>query len=199
MTLSNTIAVCSSSELLANVESFSGQNILRCYQCGKCSAGCPVAYAMDMPPRQIMRAVQLGLKSEVLGSSSIWLCVSCETCSVRCPREIDIARVFEALRMIAVKEGIKPAEKDIELFHRVFLDVVERRGRVHELELGARYNLQGRHPFQIYRSQLSLLPGMLSRGKMPIRPTKVRGAGEIRRIFKKVREIEERDSLGGDN
>ena len=152
---------------------------------------------MDITPRQVMRAIQLGAKSELLGSNSIWLCVSCETCSVRCPREIDIARVFEALRMIAIKEGIKPAEKDIELIHRVFLKVVENRGRVHELELGVRYNLQGIHPWSTYKSQFSVLPGMLSRGKMPLLPPKVEGAEEVKRIFAKVREIEVKEASGG--
>jgi len=192
MTTCNVITVPLYEELLSLVENQSGQSVLRCYQCGKCSAGCPVAYAMDFSPRQVMRAVQLGLKSELLHSRAIWLCVSCETCSVRCPREIDVAKVFETLRIIALREDIKPAENDIKLFHRLFLEVVEKRGRVYELELAARYNLQGLHPF----ANMSLLPGMFSRGKISVLPPRVKDSGEIKRIFAKVKEIEERESLG---
>jgi heterodisulfide reductase subunit C len=174
------------SDLRSFVKSQSGEDVFRCYQCGKCTAGCPVAYAMDLGPRQIMRAVQLGLKEEVLQSSTIWLCVFCQTCSVRCPREIDIARVMESLRILAIAEKGKPAEKDIELFHRLFIAIVERRGRMHELELGARYNLQGRHPL----ANIGLLLPMLSKGKMPILGPKVKAASEIKRLFAAARAAE---------
>ena len=175
------------SELSTFLKNESGQDVSRCYQCGKCTAGCPVAYAMGLTPRQIMRAIQLGLKEEVLQSSTIWLCVFCQTCSVRCPREIDIAKVMESLRIVAIKEKEKPAEKDIELFHRLFNGIVEHRGRIHELELGARYNLQGWHPL----ANIGLLPAMLARGKMPLLPHKVEGASEVKKLFAKVRAAEE--------
>lgn len=175
------------SELSTFVKNESGQDVSRCYQCGKCTAGCPVAYAMDLNPRQIMRAIQLGLKQEVLQSSTIWLCVFCQTCSVRCPREIDIARVMESLRILAIKEKEKPGERGIELFHRLFINIVKRRGRIHELELGARYNLQGWHPL----ANIGLLPAMLTRGKMPLLPHRVEGAAEVKKLFAKVRAAEE--------
>ncbi len=174
-------------ELRSFIKSQSGQDVMRCIQCGKCTAGCPVAYAMDLGPRQVMRAVQLGLKNEVLQSSTIWLCVSCQTCSVRCPREIDIARVMESLRILAIEEKETPAEKDIELFHRLFIGIVGRRGRINELELGARYNLQGWHPF----ASIGLLPRMLTRGKLPILPAKVKGASEIAKLVARVKAAEE--------
>ena len=73
------------SDLRTFVESQSGQKVLDCYQCGKCSAGCPAAEFMDLTPRQVMRAVQLGQAELALRSSTIWLCASCQTCSARCP------------------------------------------------------------------------------------------------------------------
>ena len=168
------------------MESQSGQQVLRCYQCGKCTAGCPAAYTVDLGPRQIMRAIQLGLKDEVLSSSMIWLCLSCHTCSARCPREIDIARVMESLRWLAVAEKSKAAEKDVQLFHRIFLWLVQHQGRIHELELGALYNLLGRHPF----ANLAMLPAMFAKGKLSILPPRVKGAAEVRRLFAKVKEAE---------
>jgi len=92
------------SDFVKKVEELSGQNILSCYQCGKCSAGCPSSFAMDLLPSQIIRMVQLGLQDEIMNSKTIWLCASCLTCSVRCPRGIDIARIFEALRLLVTRE-----------------------------------------------------------------------------------------------
>ncbi|MFL7807317.1 MAG: 4Fe-4S dicluster domain-containing protein, partial [Anaerolineae bacterium] len=73
---------------LHEVERRSGQNLARCYQCGKCSAGCPIAFEMDYPPHQVIRGVQMGMRDLVLASSTIWLCAACETCSTRCPQDV---------------------------------------------------------------------------------------------------------------
>jgi len=108
----------------------SGENLLACYQCQKCSAGCPVAYAMDVLPNQIIRMVQFGLRERVLSSNTIWVCASCYTCSVRCPNDIDIAKIMDVLRHIALKSKVKPAEKDIPIFHSVFLDSIKSKGRI---------------------------------------------------------------------
>jgi len=86
------------------VEELSGQNLLACYQCGKCSAGCPAVSNMDILPNQIIRYAQLGLKDELLRSKSIWTCASCFTCNARCPKGINIAEVIEALRQILLRQ-----------------------------------------------------------------------------------------------
>jgi len=85
------------------VEEISGTNLDACYQCGKCSAGCPSAFVMDMLPHRIIRDLQLGVTQAVLSSSTPWVCASCEACSVRCPRGIEVARVMEALRQIPLR------------------------------------------------------------------------------------------------
>jgi heterodisulfide reductase subunit C len=89
---------------VAKVEELSGQNLLACYQCGKCSAGCPAVSQMDILPNQIIRFAQLGMKEELLASRSIWICASCMTCNVRCPKGINIAEVIEALRQILLRK-----------------------------------------------------------------------------------------------
>ena len=89
---------------VAKVEELSGQNLLNCYQCGKCSAGCPVVSDMDILPNQIIRFAQLGLKDELLESKSLWICASCMTCNVRCPKGINVAEVIEALRQILLRK-----------------------------------------------------------------------------------------------
>lgn len=85
------------------IEALAGQDLLACYQCGKCSAGCPMARHMDLPPNQMIRYAQLGLKDELLASESIWMCVSCLTCNTRCPKGVRIAEVIEALRQMHLR------------------------------------------------------------------------------------------------
>ena len=104
---------------VSKVEELSGQNLLVCYQCGKCSAGCPAVQEMDILPNQIIRFAQLGLKEELLASKAIWVCASCMTCNVRCPKGINIAEVIEAIRQILLRqrkdhvkvEELKPSER----------------------------------------------------------------------------------------
>ncbi len=90
--------------IILKIEEISGQNVMACYQCGKCSAGCPMASLMDLLPNQIIRLVQLGQIDDVIGSKTIWLCASCFTCSSRCPKGVDLARVMEALRLLLLRK-----------------------------------------------------------------------------------------------
>lgn len=90
--------------LLEQVEALSDQNLAACYQCGTCSAGCPFAAAMDTLPEQLIRQINFGLPG-VLESNALWLCVSCYLCAERCPRDIDVARVMEALRQIRLQQS----------------------------------------------------------------------------------------------
>jgi heterodisulfide reductase subunit C len=92
------------SPFVAKVQELSGQNLLACYQCGKCSAGCPAVSQMDILPNQIIRYAQLGFKDELLKSKAIWVCASCMTCNARCPKGINIAEVIEALRQILLRK-----------------------------------------------------------------------------------------------
>ena len=87
------------------LEELSSQNLLSCYQCGKCSAGCPVVSDMDILPSQIIRYAQLGLSEELFQSKAIWICASCFTCNTRCPKGINIAEVIEAIRQILLRKG----------------------------------------------------------------------------------------------
>ena len=87
------------------VEETSGQDLLACNQCGKCSAGCPVVAAMDILPSQVIRMAQLGME-EVLESNTIWICASCLTCATRCPKGVDVPRLMEALRQISLRKGV---------------------------------------------------------------------------------------------
>jgi heterodisulfide reductase subunit C len=92
------------------VQELSGQNLLACYQCGKCSAGCPAVSEMDILPNQIIRFAQLGLEEELLSSKAIWICASCLTCNSRCPKGINIAEVIEAMRQILLRDRVDHLE-----------------------------------------------------------------------------------------
>ena len=92
-------------EFVRLVNEISGQSVLNCYQCGRCSAGCPLTFAMKLLPNQVIRLVQLGLDEEALDSNTIWVCASCLTCHARCPRGVDLAKVMEALRAIRLRPG----------------------------------------------------------------------------------------------
>jgi heterodisulfide reductase subunit C len=91
-------------QFVAKIEELSGQKILACYQCGKCSAGCPAVSEMDILPNQVIRYIQLGFKDELLKSKSHWVCASCLTCNARCPKGIKIAEVMEAVRQMSLRK-----------------------------------------------------------------------------------------------
>ncbi|MDN5346782.1 MAG: heterodisulfide reductase subunit [Clostridia bacterium] len=169
-------------ELLDRVQRASGVSVKDCYQCGKCSAGCPAAFAMDYTPRQVIRLLQLGMVGEALKSHTIWVCAHCQTCYTRCPKEVDLPRLMEALRQEAKKAGFI-AEKNIDIFDRAFLSSVERYGRVHEMGMMIQFNLQSLQPFK----DALLAPPMLLNRKLNILPEKIKDGGAVKRIFAKVR------------
>lgn len=92
-------------DIIKLAEEISGENFMACYQCGRCSAGCPMVSEMDLLPNEVLRYAQLGLGEAILDSKTIWVCSSCFTCSVRCPKGIDIARVMEAFRQIKLRKN----------------------------------------------------------------------------------------------
>ena len=164
---------------LSEVHQASGETIQDCYQCQKCSAGCPVAYAMDILPNQVLRHIQYDHRDKVLGSKTIWICASCYSCSVRCPNNIDIAKIMDTLRNIAIRSGIKPGEKDIPVFHSVFLDKIKSKGRIHELSLILQFKTKTRD----FLKDAGLGWKMYKRGKIKLFPSKFGGGKEIKEIF----------------
>lgn len=173
--------------LAAAVRSTTGESVFRCYQCGKCSAGCPLAAEMDVTPNQILRWLQLGMLDDeetVLRSLTIWLCLTCQTCAARCPMEVDLPRIMDYLRAESLRRGlVHPKAKDILAFHESFLASIRRYGRLHEVSLIAAYKLKTFHWMQ----DVLLTPGLLRRGKLRPLPTSIEGTASIQRIFDTTR------------
>ncbi|MBU0496015.1 MAG: 4Fe-4S dicluster domain-containing protein [Chloroflexi bacterium] len=157
----------------------SGQNVARCYYCLRCSAGCPVTHVMDYGPAQVLRMIQLGQKDALLRSSAIWLCVGCETCGTRCPNGIRTGLVIDALRQMALAEGIAPAEREVVKLHQAFLDSIRIWGRVHELSMLAQYKLTSLDLF----SDLDMGLDMFLKGKIHPFPKRIKGRDEVAKLF----------------
>jgi len=115
------LKITSRSQLAEEVLRESGQEVNLCYQCRKCAAGCPISYAMDYKPAQLIHAIRLGMDDLVFNSKTVWLCASCETCTTRCPQEVDVAKVMDAVKIITHRRGIKPLYRESHPFTKQFL------------------------------------------------------------------------------
>lgn len=93
-------------EFVKKVKELSGQNLQLCYQCGMCTGNCPAASNMDISPRRIIELARLGLEEEIVNSKTVWTCASCLACTVNCPRGFDLAKVMEAIRLLALRKNV---------------------------------------------------------------------------------------------
>ena len=174
--------------LKSQVEEATGVIISHCYQCGKCTAGCPLNEEMDVMPNQILRMLQLelpGYEDKILNSLAIWLCLACDTCYSRCPQEVKLSQVMDFLRQESIRQHkVNVEAKDILKFHQAFLNSIKMNGRLHEVGLTIDYKLRTLNLMQ----DVQLVPSMYSKGKLNIFPHKIQNTSEIARIFKKISE-----------
>lgn len=173
---------------LREVENRSGTPVSACYQCHKCSTGCPTGVEMELLTSQVMRLLSLGAEREVLESEAIWLCASCEACTSRCPMDIDIAAVMDALRMMAVERGVAISHKHSAEFGKAFLDSVARFGRVWELGTVVNYKLRTLSLF----SDIDKAASMVRKGKLSPIPGRSGRAAEVRQVFERSQEEEDK-------
>ncbi len=169
----------SSTGLAGEVRDATGIDVACCYQCGKCSAGCPMGAEMTLGPQAMLRLVQLDRRDRLLDDSSMWLCLTCETCTARCPNGVDTARVIDGLRELALHDADAKIPPRLRAFHAAFLDQVRSYGRVFELGLVMSYKLRT----GALLDDAALGPAMLLRGKLKLVPHRIAGADEVARIF----------------
>jgi heterodisulfide reductase subunit C len=167
------------SGFVQEIEAKSGQPIGRCYQCAKCTAGCPTVQWFDWPNHGVIRKVQMGAKEELLASRAIWMCIGCETCGTRCPNDIYISRIMDALRNMALDAGVKPAEPAVTALHHAFVGSVAKHGRVHELSMLVNFKMKTRDFFTDMAAGLKLF----LKGKIPLKASNVKAKAEVDRIF----------------
>lgn len=157
-----------------------GINVATCYQCGKCSAGCPMAAECDLRPHNVMRKAMTGRRDDLMKDESIWLCMTCETCTARCPNGCDPARVIDAVREIAAESGISPQQRNLRAFHKSFLEQVRISGRLFEAGFMVTYKMRSGTLFQ----DALAAPGMVTRGKLHALPSRIKDTENLRRIFR---------------
>lgn len=172
---------------LQEVQDGAGVELSSCYQCRKCSNGCPVAFAMDLRPEQLVKLILLGDRQRVENSHTIWVCASCQTCLTRCPNDIDIPRLADWLKERYLAQGGRPPEPRTALFHQTFIKDVGKRGRVFEGGLMRDYYLKSGDlsvPTMLKNAKLGL--AMFRKGRLALMPKGVKAKGEIKRLFKEL-------------
>jgi len=151
-----------------------------CFQCRKCTNGCPVTFAMDLLPDEVIRLVILGQRQQVLRCQTIWVCAACETCTTRCPNDVKIAELMDCL---------KPSpQPQILTLHETFLKDVKRWGRVFETTFLPEYLLRSGELCRkwhagTWHAELRLSWQMTRKKRFPMFPRTIKGKKEVRKIL----------------
>ena len=159
-----------------------------CFQCRKCTNGCPVTFAMDIYPDEVIRMAFLGQRETILRCNTIWVCAACETCSTRCPNEVKIAELMDCLKEMAIKEGLPCPQPRILTLHESFLKNIKKRGRVFEGTFLPSYMLRSGRLMRNWKSgnwldDLKLGWQMFFKRRFSVLPKTVKGKKEIRSIL----------------
>jgi heterodisulfide reductase subunit C len=162
------------------VEKKAEVSLEKCYQCKKCSVGCPVADRTQSHPFEIIRRLQLGAGYELLQTDLVWTCLSCDTCYARCPNEINFPAVIDALRAVALESGATRPEGNTPLFNRLFLNTVKTFGRAYDLQMIGLYKMMTGKILP----DMEKFPTMIKKGKIALLPPSGADKSKLKRIFR---------------
>jgi len=163
-----------------------GQRLRHCMQCGSCAGSCPNGADMDYTPRSLIAMVAAGERDKVLSAGAMWYCVSCYACTSRCPQSIPVTDFMYALKRISLREG-KATTTDAPALATTFTGLLDRYGRSFELGLASRYYLFNKPLSMLKMGPLGLR--MFTRGRMSLRPSRIRQVEQLRAIIDKAREL----------
>ncbi|HTP12416.1 MAG TPA: 4Fe-4S dicluster domain-containing protein [Bacteroidota bacterium] len=161
-----------------------GEKLMSCIQCGTCSATCPLSHYMDYTPRKVIAMTREGFRDEVLNSLTIWLCASCYSCMVQCPRQIHITDVMYALKREAMANGYYPKGLRVPVLAKAFFNQVKRNGRNTESWLLVNMYLRT-NPFAMLKEAL-LGMKLFFNGRMSLKPDRIKRRPELKKILQAV-------------
>jgi heterodisulfide reductase subunit C len=164
-----------------------GEHILACIQCGTCTGSCPMAEYMEYPPRKIIAMIRAGLRDEVLSSSSMWHCLSCYSCTARCPRGVKPTELAHALESLASQHGFNIGGTRTPVFYRSFVDSINGNGRVFELGMMMKYYLLTNPLAAMKLWKVGLM--LFLRKRMPLKPARVKDKEGLVKIMRKFKEV----------
>jgi heterodisulfide reductase subunit B len=159
-----------SPDLANRIQEELGENVYLCYQCVKCTSGCPVGRFFDWQPNQIMRALQLGQEDIALEAQTPWLCAACQTCTTRCPQELDIARIMDFLTREAIERGISPPIPEVNTFNEAFMREIRLWNRSYEPGLMAEMMIRN-HDIKSTMNDLGMYMKFFQKGKIGFFPS----------------------------
>jgi len=168
--------------IIDQVQAISGVSIHACLQCKKCTNGCPVAAYTASSPSEIIKRLQLGAGKELLDEEMIWTCASCGACFSRCPMEINMADVMDALRALAAANGSARPAGNMPLMNRILLGTIRTFGRTYDLGAMALYKAGT----STYGKDLDKVPAILKKGKIALLPPKGADKKTVKRIFNHI-------------
>jgi len=167
-----------------------GERIKRCLQCGTCTGSCPVSYAMDISPRELIALFRAGEMETIMKSRTIWICASCYACTTRCPSGIKITDIIYALKRTAMEKNYQSKAPQVQILASLFVKNLRKYGRLHEGTLIGNYYLRT-NPLKLL-GYLPLGRKMLQTKRIAVFPMKIKARKALSRIIEKAQEIEMR-------
>ncbi len=167
-----------------------GNPLTTCIQCGTCSGTCPVAGFMDHTPRRLIAMIRAERKEQVLKSNTYWYCASCYQCTVRCPRNIDIAELMYGLKRYAIWKGQFKDDLIGPVFSETFVQTIMSSGRSYEPVLATSYLFT--YGFQDMLQEAAMATGLMLKGRMPLLPPRIKRLEKFKRMVRKIIPVGER-------